>query len=121
MFKKLFKKKETRKAFIIGFHVKPMSNSIMPPEMGGAYVDCFSMGKGYEEATKKALDKLLSDGLHPEEILEPILELDISEWFSYAIDRWPDYIDSVATQLEFEESMTSGNVVYGPFGAYNPQ
>ena len=121
MFKNLFVKKEVGKAFIIGFHVKPMENSIMPPELGGAYVDCFSKGYGYEEATKKALDKLISDGLHPEEILEPILELEISEWSTYAKDRWPNYIDSVATQSEFEETMLSGGVVYGPFGSYNPQ
>ena len=121
MFKKLFGKKELGKAFIIGFHVKPMENSIMPPELGGAYVDCFSKGEGYEEATKKALEKLISDGLHPEEILEPILELEISEWSTYAKDRWPNYIDNVAPQSEFEETLLSGGVVYGPFGSYNPQ
>jgi len=66
MFKKLFGKKELGKAFVIGFHVKPMENSIMPPELGGAYVDCFSKGENYEEATKKALDKLnhISEALY---------------------------------------------------------
>jgi hypothetical protein len=121
MFKKLFGKKELGKAFVIGFHVKPMENSIMPPNMGGAYVDCFSKGDGYEQATKKALEKLISDGLHPEEIIEPILELEVSEWSNYAKERWPSYIESVATQSEFEEAILSGGVIYGPFGAYNPQ
>jgi hypothetical protein len=121
MFKKLFKNKKVEKAFVIGFHVKPMENTIMPPELGGAYVDCFSKGQDYAEATKKALDQLIDDGLHPEEILEPILEIDISEWHSYAQDRWPEYISSIATQSEFEETMYRGGVIYGPFGSYNPQ
>lgn len=121
MFNNLLGKKKKGKAFIIGFHVKPMEGTIMPSNLGGAYVDCFSKGKNYEEATKNALDKLVKDGLYPEEILEPILEIEISEWSAYAKKRWPDYIESVATQSEFEDSIMSGGVVYGPFGAYNPQ
>ncbi|MBY6192140.1 hypothetical protein KUV22_17090 [Microbulbifer agarilyticus] len=121
MLKKLFGKKEnTEKVFIIPFHVKPLENSIMPPELGGAYVSCYATGETYVEATEKALQKLAEDGLHPEEILQPINEMLASDWSVHINEQWKDYVSNLPTQSEFEASIISGKVVYGPFGSYNP-
>ena len=109
------------KVFIIPFHVKAMGNSIMPPDFGGAYVSCYSQGATYVEATEKALKKLAVDGLHPEEILQPIHEMESSAWTAHVKETWPDYIDNLPTQADFEEAIDSDEIVYGPFGSYNPQ
>ncbi len=119
MFNKSLRKKG--KVFIIGFHVTPLENTIMPPNLAGAYVDCFSKGETYVEATKNSLNKLAEDGLYPKEILGPILELEVTEWSTYVKERWPNYIDSISNQTEFEDTVLSGGVVYGPFGSYDPQ
>lgn len=122
MLKKLFGKKEnTRKVYIIPFQVKPLENSIMPSGLGGAYVSCYASGDTYVEATEMALRKLAEDGLHPEEILQPIHEMVASDWSVHIAEQWKEYVENLPPQSEFEESMASGKVVYGPFGSYNPQ
>lgn len=93
----------------------------MPLDLGGAYVSCYSKGDSYVEATKSALKKLNADGLHPEEILQPIHEMDSSLWREHLEEQWPEYLDSLPTQDEFNEAIVTGEVVYGPFGSYSPQ
>ena len=121
MLKKILGREQKDKVFIIGFHVKPMENTIMPPDMDGAYVDCFCMGNTYEDAAKNSLDKLAKDGLYPEEVLESVLEMEIEQWSTYVKDRWPDYLDGILAQQDFETTVRSGGVVYGPFTGYNPR
>ena len=57
--------------FIIRVHVRRMENSIMPDSMSDAYASCYAASANYEEAVKKVLEKLISDGLYPVEILTP--------------------------------------------------
>ena len=122
MLGKLFKKnKSLGKAYIIRFHVKPMEGTIMPPELGGAYISCFSIGEGYEESMKKCIDKLAVDGLYPEEVLDPVHEIEIADWTKYVDGEWPEYKNNLANQSEFEEKVLSGGVEYGPFAGYNHQ
>ena len=45
-----------------------MENSIMPDSMSDAYASCYAASANYEEAVKKVLEKLISDGLYPVEI-----------------------------------------------------
>jgi hypothetical protein len=108
------------KVFIIPFHVKAMDESIMPSDLGGAYVSCYCQGDTYVEATKSALKKLSEDGLYPEEILQPINEMDSGFWSEHLNETWPEHIDILPSQAEFEEAINAGQVVYGPFGSYNP-
>ena len=107
--------------FIIPFHVKAMKNSIMPPNFDGAYVSCYSAGETYVEATERALKKLANDGLYPEEILQPIHEMNVDSWLAHATENWPDQLASLPTQESFEASIKSDDVVYGPFGSYKPK
>ena len=90
------------KVFIIPFHIKALENSIMPPDAGGAYVSCYSQGTTYIEATEKALKKLAADGLHPEEVLQPIHEMESTDWAEHIKEAWGDYVDNLPTQSEFE-------------------
>ena len=122
MLKKLFGKKESKeKVFIVPFHVKPLENSIMPSDLSGAYVSCYAAGETYVEATESALKKLSEDGLHPEEILQPINEMQVSDWVVHINDQWKEYVGNLPNQSEFETTIASGKVVYGPFGSYNPE
>ncbi|WP_049721648.1 hypothetical protein [Gilvimarinus polysaccharolyticus] len=107
------------KVFIVPFHVKGLENSIMPPEIGGAYVTCYSQGDTYVEAVENILKKLAEDGLHPEEILEPVHEMDVDSWDDHVKETWPDYTNNLPRQSEFAESIGANQVVYGPFGSYD--
>ena len=106
------------KVFAVPFHVKRMEQSAMPAELSGAYVTCYVAGSTYAEATEKSLKKLLGDGLHPEEILQPIYEINSENWTEHVSEKWAGYATSLPAQGEFESAMESGEVVYGPFGSY---
>lgn len=106
------------KVFIIPFHVKSLANSIMPEELEGAYVSCFVAAVDYVDATEKALKKLVADGLHPEEILQPINEIELSSWEEYLTATWSDKVNALPNKEEFEQTIKSGNVVYSPFASY---
>lgn len=106
------------KVFIVPFHVKRIGKSIMPPDISGAYVSCYAAGKGYIEATEKSLKKLSEDGLHPQEILQPIHEMSSEDWTKHISEMWPDHAASLPTQSEFEYAISNDRVVYGPFGSY---
>jgi hypothetical protein len=106
------------KIFIIPFHVCRRETSIMPMEFSGAYVSCYAPGHDYAEAAQKALTKLAADGLQPEEILQPIHAMDAENWSRHVSEKWPDQASSLLGQVEFENTMKSGGVVYGPFGSY---
>ncbi len=106
------------KVFIIPFHVSRMNVSIMPDNCSGAYVSCYSLGSNYIEATQKALIKLTEDGLHPEEILQPVHQIDIESWSQHKAESWPDQAGSLLSQAEFEDVIKNGGVIYGPFGSY---
>ena len=107
--------------FIIPFHVKALESSIMPSNTDGAYVSCYVKGETYVEATESALKKLAEDGLHPEEILQPIHEMPATEWLAHINEQWKDYVSNLPSQEEFESNISSGKVVYGPFGSYNSE
>ena len=106
------------KIFIIPFRVRRMNVSIMPENFSGACVSCYSAGGDYIEATKKALEKLAKDGLHPEEILQPIHEMDSDNWSKHIFELWPDQAGHLPSQNEFEDIIKKGGVIYGPFGSY---
>ena len=106
------------KIFIIPFHVKPLAQSIMPAGLSGAYVSCYAPAEEYIEATRKALRRLSEDGLHPEEILQPIQEMDSASWADHITTTWPEQAENLPTQAEFDEVVLRDGVVYGPFGSY---
>ena len=108
-----------KRVFVVPFHVKGLENSIMPPEIGGAYVTCYSQGDTYVDAVENILKKLAEDGLHPEEILQPVHKMDAASWDSHVKETWPDYADNLPLQSEFVETIRANHVVYGPFGSYN--
>ncbi|WP_010604470.1 hypothetical protein [Pseudoalteromonas maricaloris] len=110
-----------KKVFIVPFHVKGLEKSIMPPEIGGAYVTCYSQGNTYVDAVENILRQLASDGLHAEEVLQPIHEMEVSSWSKHVQETWPDYADSLPSQSEFTASICANQVIYGPFGSYEPR
>ena len=106
------------KIYIIPFRVRRLKESIMPKSFSGAYVSCYSHADNYAAAAQNALTRLSADGLYPEEILQPIHEMDAEDWSQHISERWPDQADSLPSQIEFEDAMKKNNVVYGPFGSY---
>ncbi|MFG1496802.1 hypothetical protein ABMA57_09225 [Saccharospirillum sp. HFRX-1] len=107
-----------RKVFIVSCHVKGLENSIMPKEVEGAYVSCYSQGIDYDMAVKNILEKLANDGLYLEEILEPLHEMDVASWDEHINEMWPDHINSLPSQSEFSQAIADNKVIYGPFGTY---
>lgn len=93
----------------------------MSQGLGGAYVSCFVKSESYVDATERALKNLAEDGLHPEEILQPINELESSSWDEYLKESWSDYIDNFPNQEGFEQAIEMNQIVYSPFASYDPQ
>lgn len=89
----------------------------MPNSLKFGYIRCYVAGKDYLKATESALQRLLEDGLHPDEVLQPILEMDSKDWSEHIKDQWPDYVHLLPTQEEFSRAMAAGSVVYGPIGS----
>lgn len=106
------------KVFVIPFHVKRMAQSIMSADFSGAYVSCYATGKDYAEATEKSLKRLSEDGLHSQEILQPIHEMNSENWTKHVGEMWAEHISSLPNQTEFEDAIQNDKVVYGPFGTY---
>ena len=96
-----------------------METSIMPSNLKAAYVSCYVAGDNYIEASEKSLKKLISDGLHPEEILQPIHVMDSKDWTRHVDEKWNAFSASLPTQAEFEKAIKEGQIVYGPFGSYS--
>ena len=90
----------------------------MPIDYSGAYVSCYAPGSDYVEAVERILKKLALDGLHPEEILQPIHEMNSESWSQHVSEMWPDQASSLLDQVEFEDIMKNSGVVYGPLGSY---
>ena len=122
MIEQIFNEQEVDvgRAYVVGVYVKPTEHSKVLIELKGAYVDCFAMAASYDEAVGKALEQLKADGLQPVEVIEPIVEIGISDWTAYAESRWPNRNGAKVTQSEFESTVLAGGVVYGPFSAYDP-
>lgn len=90
----------------------------MPKQFNGAYVSCFVYSIDYVDAVEKALKKLADDGLHPEEILQPINEMKLSDWEEYLRNTWLENVNDLPRQKDFEKAMKSGLVIYSPFSSY---
>lgn len=90
----------------------------MPANIERAYVSCYVVADDYERGIKKCLSAFGADGIHVEEILQPISAMKAEDWEVHIGEQWPSQADRMPNQSEFEESMKSGGVVYGPFGAY---
>ena len=93
----------------------------MPPELGGAYVQCFTVAEDCARAIEKSLARLRANGLEIREVLDSAFTFDASEWTVLVEDSWPDQAAGLHTQQEFESIMADGGVVFGPFGGYNPR
>ena len=109
------------KVYIIPFRVKPSNNSIMPTNLLGAYVDCYTAGLDYVEAINKSLKKLSDDGLLYTEILPSVYEMDSNDWEVHVKGNWPEYASTLLSKIEFEEAIKNDKVVYGPFISYDQQ
>lgn len=105
--------------YAVPFHVKRMENSIMPPNLTDAYVRCYAAGGDHLDATRRAFEKLASDGLYAAEIRHPILTIESTGWFEHIHCNWPEHESLLPTQNEFEDAIGRGKVVYGPFGSYH--
>lgn len=105
--------------FVIPVHVTPRGETIMPDGLGGAYVNCYVGAAHYVEAAERVMKGLASDGLHPEAILEPIQELELTAWEAYLESNWREYRQHFPRTEAMEGAVAEGRVIYGPFASYN--
>lgn len=107
-----------KKIFAINCQVKRAPKSIIPEGFSGAFVTCYSCSSDYEIAARAIIKKLRNDGLEVIGIESEINELAPGCWDSHIATQWPEHIDSLPSQTEFDAAMESGKVVYGPFGTF---
>lgn len=106
------------KVFIVPFHVKRGRESLMPANLVGAYVSCYTAADNYELAVGKCLSALRNSGLRVEEALQPIHTMSMADWSTHIAEQWPNQARQMPTQQDFEAAIKAGDVVYGPFGSY---
>lgn len=100
--------------FVTPFRVSPKESSILPAGTTFAFLRCYTYAADYEEAVRKCLSALASDGMHVEEILQPIQSMRSSDWAQHIAEQWPDHASMLPDQKAFESSLLRGGVVYGP-------
>lgn len=106
------------KVFIITSKVHALQKSIMPVS-SKAYVNCYTSGNDYEEAIKKVFEKFLIDGIHPDEILNPICEMPLEDWTIHIKEKYGDLAQRMLSQKDFETRILSNEVVYGGFACFD--
>lgn len=106
--------------FLIPFHVTATECAITPIGSAGGTVCCYAGELSLESAIANSIASLKSDGIVVQKILDPIKRMDSSQWALHVDDTWPEHACSMCTQEEFELALGNGEIVYGPFGVYNP-
>lgn len=104
--------------FIILFKVNFNDLSNKPFDGESAFVRCYYPAEQFETAIEKSIEKLLEDKYQIDEILSDIYQMDSSDWSQHIEDQWPELVEMMYSQKEFEAQINKGTVVYGPFGTY---
>jgi len=108
------------KVFLLPVHVTPTKNTSVPMASGGACVNCYCATEDVKTAVDNAIAKLEADGMIVEKILEPIEQMDSSQWTLHINERWSELAFSLMVQEEFEAAIADDQVVFGPFDVYSP-
>ncbi|MBZ6532275.1 hypothetical protein [Acinetobacter seifertii] len=107
------------KVFIILCKVHAVIDSIMPSTMTKAFVNCYINASSYEEAVNKILNQFTNDGIYLDEIESPIYEMPVTSWQLHIQEQYKSLSNEMLNQIEFENKIAKGEVVYGIFSGFN--
>lgn len=107
------------KVFIILCKVHAVVESIMPSTMTKAFVNCYTSANSYEEAVNKILNQFTNDGIYLDEIESPIYEMPVTSWQLHIQEQYKSLSNEMLNQIEFENKIAKGEVVYGIFSGFN--
>ncbi|WP_224222918.1 hypothetical protein [Acinetobacter seifertii] len=96
-----------------------MIDSIMPSTMTKAFVNCYINASSYEEAVNKILNQFTNDGIYLDEIESPIYEMPVTSWQLHIQEQYKSLSNEMLNQIEFENKIAKGEVVYGIFSGFN--
>lgn len=95
-------------------------NADMPASLAGAFVPVYAAAENHEDAARKGVAKLVSQGFEFLDIQGPIDQLDAARWTDYVAKAWPDFASNLPTQAEVAAGLTSELVFFGPFAGFEP-
>lgn len=107
------------KVFIILCKVHAVVESIMPSTMTKAFVNCYINASSYEEAVNKIFNQFTNDGIYLDEIESPIYEMPVTSWQLHIQEQYKSLSNEMLNQIEFENKIAKGEVVYGIFSGFN--
>lgn len=102
----------------IPINVEPGEKCDMPDSMVGAYVNCYVGADDVNEALQKCVDALRKKGYIFTDILDQTMELDPNLWKEFVSEAWPEIMEFFPTQNEVKETVSQGEVFFGPFVGY---
>ncbi|MFW1775340.1 hypothetical protein [Acinetobacter seifertii] len=91
----------------------------MPSTMTKAFVNCYASANSYEEAIKKIINQFVNDGIYLDEIESPVYEMPVNSWQSHIQEQYKSLSNEMLSQIEFENKIAKGEVVYGIFSGFN--
>ena len=95
------------------------SNTEMPPELLGAYVDVFVASVDYQSAAHIAVKAITQRGYEFINVFGQILQIEPEKWDSYVVQRWPLLVDEFPSQEQMLNGLSSGFIFFGLFAGYD--
>lgn len=117
----VFKSKASKPAlglFRMTVKVGRGSNPDMPESLAGALVPVYAVAENHEDAARKGVAKLGSQGFEFLDIQGPIDQLDAARWSDYVAKAWPEFASNLPTQAEVSAALNSELVFFGPFAGF---
>jgi len=105
--------------FAVPLKIGPGSNTEMPPEFLGAFVDVFVATTDSEAAAHIAVKAITQQGYEFIDVFDKILQLDPKQWNSYILQRWPQLVEKFPTQEDVLQGLVSGFIFFGPFAGFD--
>jgi hypothetical protein len=104
--------------FRVSIKVGRGSNADMPASHAGAFVPVYAVAANHEDAARKGVAKLVSQGFEFLDIQGPIDQLDAARWSDRVAKAWPEFASNLPTQAEVSAGLNSELVFFGPFAGF---
>jgi hypothetical protein len=119
----MFKSKASKPVqglFQITVKVGRGSNADMPSSLAGAIVPAYAVAEDWQDAAKRAVANLVSQGFEFLDIQGTIAQLDPAGWADYVAKVWPECASSLPSQAEVLAGLNGELLFFGPFVGFEP-
>ncbi|MBI2727203.1 MAG: hypothetical protein HYX42_13245 [Polaromonas sp.] len=112
--------KPVQSLFRMSVKVGRGSNADMPATLAGAFVPVYAAAENHEDAARKGVSKLVSQGFEFLDFRGLNHQLDAAQWSGYVAKAWPEFASNLPNQAEVLAGLNGDLVIFGPFAGYEP-